>query len=371
MRTDPGWHELLDAAVPKPESTADALSRLDQAVARARRQRRARLVAVPAALAATAAVVLGLTTPWDSGHGGLNRITVGHPTPKAEGTDGLTGAVAYKCGNFICLMAPDESNSRTLIATTPEWDPAWSPDGQRLAFRGYYATGDGAYAIYVVDADGCHLTRLPETDGGLTPTWSPDGTQLAFGPGRIQVINADGSHLHAITNGGQEVNDRWTDSQPVWSSTGQIAFVRTPHNSTAGQVYTMAPDGSQLTAITHGHTGFAEPAWSPDGSQIAMVAVSYGSPTPPTAGQGQHAQIEIRNADGSHRRLVSPPSWYSYAPTWTPDGRIVFLVDNGNTDAYIVNPDGSGLHRLYHDLGGTDGALQITWGNAPLAPQSC
>jgi len=322
-------------------------------------------------LLASAAAALGLTTPWDSGHEQINRITVGHPTSPGGAADGLTGAVAYKCGNFICLMSPGGGGQRTLLATTPEWDPSWSPDGQRLAFRGYYATGDGAYAIYVVDADGCHLTRLPGTDGGLTPTWAPDGTQLAFGPGRIQVINADGSHLHAITNGGQEVNDRWTDSQPVWSSTGQIAFVRTPHNSTAGQVYTMAPDGSQLTAITHGHTGFAEPAWSPDGSQIAMVAVSYGSPTPPTAGQGQHAQIEIRNADGSHRRLVSPPSWYSYAPTWTPDGRIVFLVDNGSTDAYIVNPDGSGLHRLYHDLGGTAGALQITWSTSPLASPSC
>jgi Tol biopolymer transport system component len=366
MRTDPGWHDLLDAAVPKPDVATDALGRLDQAVARARGQRRIRRVAVPAAVLASAAVTLGLTTPWDSGHGVLDRITVRHPTSPVGATDGLTGTVAYKCGNFICLMSPGGGGQRTLLATTPEWDPSWSPDGQRLAFRGYYATGDGAYAIYVVDADGCHATRLPGTNGGLTPTWSPDGTQLAFGPGRIQVINADGSHPHAITNGGQTVNDRWTDSQPAWSSTGQIAFVRTPHTTTAGQIYTMAPDGSQLTAITRGGTGFAQPAWSPDGAKLAMVAAINGNTQ-----IGTPMQIDVTNADGTDQHSVSPPAWSSYAPTWTPDGRIVFLVDNGSTDAYIVNPDGSDLHRLYHDLGGTAGALQITWGPTRLIPPSC
>src|SRR5438128_1294431 len=43
---------------------------------------------------------------------------------------GLHGEVAYKCGNYICLMRPDGTGKRTLTATYPEWDPAWSPDGR-------------------------------------------------------------------------------------------------------------------------------------------------------------------------------------------------------------------------------------------------
>src|SRR5262245_39151566 len=40
----------------------------------------------------------------------------------------LRGEIAYKCGNSICLMRPDGSARRTLTATFPEWDPAWSPN---------------------------------------------------------------------------------------------------------------------------------------------------------------------------------------------------------------------------------------------------
>lgn len=365
MPSETSWHDLLDAAVPEPEISTGVLDRVAAAATVARRRRRLLLAAGPVVVAVLTASGISLAIGTSSG----NSHRAGSPLPPSSNdvVDGLTGAVAYKCGNLICLMNPDGSGGRTLDATFPEWDPAWSPNGQQLAFRGYATMKEGSYAIYVVDADGCHPTRLPRTDAGVTPSWSPDGTQIAFGDGHISVINADGGGLHAITDGGITAHDRWTDSQPAWSPRGPIAFVRAGRASTTGDIYTVDPDGGHVTAITSGNDGYAQPAWSPSGTQLAFVET--------TGGRTQidiPMQIAVANADGSDQHTVSPPTWSSFAPTWTPDGRVVFLVktDTGYS-AYIVNADGSNLRKLYNNLGGAAGSWQITWGPAALASARC
>ena len=133
-----------------------------------------------------------------------------------------------------------------------------------------------------------------------------------------------------------------------------------------GEIYTVHPDGSHLSAITTGGPGFDQPAWSPDGSQLAMVAATNGNTM-----IGAPLQIDVANADGTDLHAVSPPGWSSYNPTWTPDGRIVFLVDDGGTDAYSINADGTDLRQLYGNLGGPERVWQITWGSRPLTPAKC
>src|SRR5262245_50295014 len=57
-------------------------------------------------------------------------------------------------------------------------NPAWSPDGRRLAFE---STRDGPFAIYVIGVDGTGLTKLSSGSAAEgQPSWSPDGTQLVF-----------------------------------------------------------------------------------------------------------------------------------------------------------------------------------------------
>jgi hypothetical protein len=86
--------------------------------------------------------------------------------------------------------------------------------------------------------------------------------------------------------------------------------------------------------------------------------------------------IEVANANGTGRHRVSPPSWTSFSPTWTPGGKIVFLRQTGTptqysaapASAYIVDRNGSGLRLLYPRLGD---ALQITWGPKSLPHARC
>src|SRR5436189_295803 len=63
----------------------------------------------------------------------------------------------------------------------PQWDPAVSPDGSTIAYRGFFGPEEGDYDLYVMNADGTGVARL--TDGALAadPSWSPDGSEIAFG----------------------------------------------------------------------------------------------------------------------------------------------------------------------------------------------
>jgi Tol biopolymer transport system component len=105
----------------------------------------------------------------------------------------------------IYVMNADGSGSRRLTHNAAyDAEPAWSPNGRKIAFR---SARNGNTEIYVMNADGSgkrNLTRNPARDG--SPSWSPDGRRIAFlsnRDGRLeaQVMNADGSGQRSLTQG--------------------------------------------------------------------------------------------------------------------------------------------------------------------------
>src|SRR5262245_6673677 len=83
-------------------------------------------------------------------------------------------------------------------------DPAWSPNGAKIAFMSDRDGGD--IEIYVMNADGSNQTRLPNAPGRHAhPSWSPDGKQIYFQSPRdgrqpqVYVMNADGSNQRRLT----------------------------------------------------------------------------------------------------------------------------------------------------------------------------
>jgi Tol biopolymer transport system component len=101
-------------------------------------------------------------------------------------------------------------------------------------------------------------------------------------------------------------------------------------------IYSVSSTGSALppTPLTHSSALESEPAWSPDGSQIAFSFVSGG-----------FGNVFVMNADGTGaRNVTNQADSFNTKPTWSPDGsRIAFYSDrDGDNEIYVVKADGSG-----------------------------
>lgn len=163
-------------------------------------------------------------------------------------------------------MNPDGSGETPLPTPAFGSEPAWAPDGTKIAFA--HTGPDGRAEIYTMNPDGTAQIQITDDAGASTrqtneePNWSPDSqmivlTHTVFYAGEeiltssIQVMNADGSGRVYLTPNTQDSHDL----SPAWSPDGQkIAFMG-PITS----MWTMNRDGSNQTQLTSGRV----PDWQP------------------------------------------------------------------------------------------------------------
>lgn len=222
-------------------------------------------------------------------------------TPVAQGAPAATnGAIAYDVSDGGGTSYLESSYltgapyGTSLKATGVDgggdaFESAWAPNGRTLAFA---STRTGNTQIYTVQfgvtgqllsaAPGntagqqssacgleiCRLTEDPWADSD--PSWSPNGQQLVFdsdrtgtGQKEIYEMNANGGEVRCV------LCNAASNSRPVWSSTGPIAFQS--NSSGSSQIYTMNAAGGEVRQVTNQPGGSSDPSWSPDGSELAYA----------------------------------------------------------------------------------------------------
>lgn len=294
---------------------------------------------------------------------------------------------SYKDGNYhVWSMRPDGTDMQQLtVGGYDDREPRYSPDGSCIAFS---SDRGGSYDIWVLNLVAGILTRWTDSpDEEYQPTWSPDGQEIAFVSAdndsqRIESVDASGNRRTLVTDIPVTEEDEGGIFSPSWSPDGEkIAYVFQegiqsdlmvsgeqitqeedvfPFSArwlsankvlyTAdGQIKTRElsqespetiPFHAQLTVgqpSSYRHKeqdfnsrrpqpvkGIVSPTLSPNGEQIAFVALSdlwllqLGEKTP--------------------RRLTDDTYWAA-TPAWAPDGkRLAYSSDKAGTqDIYILN----------------------------------
>jgi hypothetical protein len=301
------------------------------------------------------------------------------PSPSVGATSSV-GPTAYPIAAGEAWIVMGGTNHATLVRSdgtgrhdiltnvgVSVTDPAWSPDGNQLAFEG---NGNRGSQLWVVDADGTNLRQLTPTPDGcpngvcteaVNPAWSPDGRSIAYvapqhGGGifvrtALMVIDVASGMTTEVYG-----TDQASLARPTWSPDSQSIALDISHYS--GTVETSAVKDTvigviDLAATDHTPKTITKPAlqggyptWHPTLDLIVFRTNRVDNTTGALIDPRAPSDLYTIHADGSGLTKVTNNTVGGQivrAPSWTPDGRILYTVHDPVTAAEtvrIVDVDG-------------------------------
>lgn len=347
-----------------------------------------------------------------------NRDAAGEPEPSAFGEatftplthgagqelfpslspDGRTIVYASAAAGSMDIYSQRVGGENAINLTGDSADddtqPAFSPDGERIAFR---SERDGG-GIFVMGATGEAVRRL--TRDGYHPAWAPDGAQLLYVTQNVRdpAVRFTTSQLWVVPSNGGEARllSEGDAAQPAWSPNGgRIAYSGRTAGTGAFGIWTIPADGGTPVAATSGTSIDWNPVWSPDGRHLYFVSdrggsmsiwrvpidersgAATGRAVPVTTGGGAASQHVTISRDGTRIAYVARvesmnvqkiafnadagmvsgvPAWVTRGsravsqPHPAPDGEMLAFTTTGRQeDILVASTDGTGLRQLTDD----------------------
>jgi len=221
--------------------------------------------------------------------------------------DLVTGQDSYS--SYMYVTNTEGTWLSLLNSDTAAFEPAISTDGNKVAYQSW-KTGNAD--IYVMEIDGGNVVNLTDTEAyDDYPDWSPDGSKIVFisqrdtgnlGISKIYTVNPDGSGIKQLTTG---ITD---DSLPQWSPDGkEILFQSNLQNMNYWSLYIMNADGSNIrTVYAPANSNASIPRWSPDGSRIIFNSDMNGN----------EFDIYTIDPDGQNLTRVTDSTARDVSPNW-------------------------------------------------------
>jgi TolB protein len=246
--------------------------------------------------------------------------------------------IAYvtKSGNRYNLWVADsdgENSQSALVSNEPIISPAWSPDGQRLAYVSFESRKPEVRVHELSSGKRRLVASFPGSNSA--PAWAPDGRTLAVtltrtGNSQLYTIDANGGEPHRLTQ------SSGIDTEPVYSPDGKFIYFVSDRGG-APQIYRVSPSGGNPERVTFNGTYNISPALSRDGRWLAFISRINGQ-----------FKLHVMELAGGGTPTAITDTVADESPSFAPNSKLIlYATRQGGQEALMTSTlDGKIKARL-------------------------